>query len=65
MGRNGHGPKWSWAGMVMGRNDPESFNAWHTKYDSFRKGFFIIMTLMINHSELLASPNSTNQDSDL
>ena len=24
MGRNGHGPKWSWAEMVMGRNDPES-----------------------------------------
>ena len=24
MGRNGHGPKWSWAKMVMGRNDPES-----------------------------------------
>ena len=23
MGRNGHGPKWSWAEMVMGRNDPE------------------------------------------
>ena len=26
MGRNGYGPKWSWAEMVMGRNDPESFN---------------------------------------
>ena len=26
MGRNGHGPKWSWAEMVMGRNDPESVN---------------------------------------
>ena len=25
MGRNGYGPKWSWAEMVMGRNDPESF----------------------------------------
>ena len=25
MGRKGHGPKWSWAEMVMGRNDPESF----------------------------------------
>ena len=24
MGRNGHGPKWLWAEMVMGRNDPES-----------------------------------------
>ena len=24
MGRNGYGPKWSWAEMVMGRNDPES-----------------------------------------
>ena len=30
MGRNGHGPKWSWAEMVVGRNghggrnDPES-----------------------------------------
>ena len=24
MGRNGNGPKWSWAEMVMGRNDPES-----------------------------------------
>ena len=24
MGRNGHGPKWSWAEMVMGLNDPES-----------------------------------------
>ena len=23
MGRNGYGPKWSWAEMVMGRNDPE------------------------------------------
>ena len=23
MGRNGNGPKWSWAEMVMGRNDPE------------------------------------------
>ena len=23
MGRNGHGPKWLWAEMVMGRNDPE------------------------------------------
>ena len=21
MGRNGYGPKWSWAEMVMGRND--------------------------------------------
>ena len=21
MGRNGHGPKWLWAEMVMGRND--------------------------------------------
>ena len=21
MGRNGYGPKWSWAKMVMGRND--------------------------------------------
>ena len=26
MGRNGHGPKWLWAEMVMGRNDPESFD---------------------------------------
>ena len=26
MGRNGYGPKWSWAEMVMGRNDPESLN---------------------------------------
>ena len=25
MGRNGYGPKWSWAEMVMGRNDPEPF----------------------------------------
>ena len=25
MGRNGYGPKWSLAEMVMGRNDPESF----------------------------------------
>ena len=25
MGRNDYGPKWSWAEMVMGRNDPESF----------------------------------------
>ena len=24
MGRNGYGPKWSWAEMAMGRNDPES-----------------------------------------
>ena len=24
MGRNSYGPKWSWAEMVMGRNDPES-----------------------------------------
>ena len=24
MGRNGYGPKWSWAETVMGRNDPES-----------------------------------------
>ena len=24
MGRNGYGPKCSWAEMVMGRNDPES-----------------------------------------
>ena len=24
MGRNGYGSKWSWAEMVMGRNDPES-----------------------------------------
>ena len=24
MGRNGHGPKWLWAEIVMGRNDPES-----------------------------------------
>ena len=24
MGRNGHGPKGSWAENVMGRNDPES-----------------------------------------
>ena len=24
MGRNGYGPKWSWAEMVLGRNDPES-----------------------------------------
>ena len=24
MGRNGYGPKLSWAEMVMGRNDPES-----------------------------------------
>ena len=24
MGRNDYGPKWSWAEMVMGRNDPES-----------------------------------------
>ena len=24
MGRNGYGPKWSWAEMIMGRNDPES-----------------------------------------
>ena len=23
MGRKGHGPKWSWAEMVMGQNDPE------------------------------------------
>ena len=23
MGRNGYGPKCSWAEMVMGRNDPE------------------------------------------
>ena len=23
MGRNGYGPNWSWAEMVMGRNDPE------------------------------------------
>ena len=23
MGRKGYGPKWSWAEMVMGRNDPE------------------------------------------
>ena len=23
MGRNGHRPKWLWAEMVMGRNDPE------------------------------------------
>ena len=26
MGRNGYGPKWSWAEMVMGRNDPESYS---------------------------------------
>ena len=26
MGRNGHGPKWLWAEMVIGRNDPESVN---------------------------------------
>ena len=25
MGRNGYGPKWLWAEMVMGRNDPEPF----------------------------------------
>ena len=25
MGRNGYGPKWSWAEMVMGRNDPEPY----------------------------------------
>ena len=25
MGRNGHGLKWSWAEMVMGRNDPDYF----------------------------------------
>ena len=24
MGRNGYGPKWSWAEIVMCRNDPES-----------------------------------------
>ena len=24
MGRYGYGPKWSWAEMVMGRNDPKS-----------------------------------------
>ena len=24
MGRNGHGPIWLWADLVMGRNDPES-----------------------------------------
>ena len=23
MGRNGHGPIWLWADLVMGRNDPE------------------------------------------
>ena len=23
MGRNGYVPKWSWAEMAMGRNDPE------------------------------------------
>ena len=27
MGRNGYGPKWSWAEMVMGRNDPEPVKA--------------------------------------
>ena len=30
MGRNGYGPKWSWAEMVMGRNDPESLELAHT-----------------------------------
>ena len=26
MGRNGYGPKWSWAEMVMGRNDPKPYH---------------------------------------
>ena len=35
MGRNGYGPKWSWAEMVMGRNDPEP------KHPDTPKGTFL------------------------
>ena len=33
MGRNGYGPKWSWAEMVMGRNDPESIRLFTVIYE--------------------------------
>ena len=32
MGRNGYGPKWSWAEIVIGRNDPEPVRKLHDGY---------------------------------
>ena len=40
MGRNGYGPKWSWAEMVMGRNDPESFQIPSASKDVYMYSFF-------------------------
>ena len=37
MGRNGYGPKWSWAEMDMGRNDPES---WEPTHDSKQNSYY-------------------------
>ena len=42
MGRNGYGPKWSWAEMVMGRNDPESVKPNRARLDYHISVIFMI-----------------------